>query len=259
MKIENKSKVTHTPIYIGPLKESSSSPGWISTGRGGGEYTFSVYAKGVDSRIQLTLHGYRPVDFAADVPVMEANPSATVHSPYITVSDEDWERHYVKTTARMADISGGTSDFNGCWWIVPEVTIVEDDPFDVDVPSVTLSAFMLDASEGPVCDYFDGDMSEPGRDDFIWIYDTPPGTSRRKALFSAYYYERQSRSHWMHKHMYEAVPVNRPVHVYYYNRNNPWDDNGPIPREITSEQHTSSLDGPSLSVRPYAHSVRALP
>ena len=235
---------------------------WYSPKRSGAEYTFSVYAKGVDTRIQLQLDGYRPKDWDDISQGMEDQPHAQAISPYITVSDEDWERYYVKTSSRMADISGGTTDFVGCWWIVPRIITVEEDMFDVDQPHVQLSSFMIDPTEGPVCDFFDGDMHEPGQDDFIWIYDKPPGTPNRTALFSAYYYERQSRCHWMHKHLYEAVPVNRPVHIYYYDRNNPWDDNGPIPHEITSEQHTSSYDGPALietAVSQYAGLERALP
>lgn len=259
--IEGADKTYHDPVYVGPLSNPEATE-WYSPKRAGPEYTFSVYAKGQDSRIQLSLKGYRPKDFADVAKGMEDQPSAEVHSPLMTVSDEDWERYYVKTTSRLADISGDTSNFSGCWWVVPEITVVEEDLFDSDQPNVRLSSFMLDPSEGVVCDFFDADMAEPGQDDFIWIYDSPPGTAGRKALFSAYYYERQVRSHWMHKHLYEAVPVNRPVHIYYYDRNNPWDDNGPIPFEITSEQHTSSQDGPSLietAVSQYAGLARALP
>jgi hypothetical protein len=156
----------------------------------------------------------------------------------------------------MSDISSGTSDFSGCWWVEAEVKVMRVDDYAPSNPNLILSSFMLDTSEGPLADYFDGDMNEGGlRDDFLWFDD---GYGK----YSVYYYERLERTRWLYHHLYNAVPVNRPVHIYYMNRNHPWPPDGPPPFELTSDLRTTDIDGPSLvemAVRQYGSDLSSLP
>ena len=198
------------------------------------EYTFSVFAKGVDARVQLSLHGYRPDENDPTKP--EATPSVVVYSPHLTVSSEDWERLVVKTSTRLADISGGTTeDFFYCHWVRPQVEIIADGPD----PAVGLSSFMLDPYEGPVADYFDGSMDEGGRDDYFWLDDPEDSVSVN-------YFERLTRVRWLYEYIYNVAPVNRPVAIYFLNRHFPWDPDISPSTYLTSSLRTTDDDGPSL-------------
>ena len=198
------------------------------------EYTFSVFAKGQDARVQLSLHGYRPDENDPDLP--EADPSVVVHSPLMSVSSEDWERLVMKTSSRLADISAGTSeDFFYCKWVRPQVEVIEDGPD----PQVGFSSFMLDPSEGVVADYFDGSMDEGGRDDYFWLGD--PEDS-----ISVNYFERLTRVRWLYEYIYNVAPVNRPVAIYFLNRTIPWDPDISPSTYLTSSLKTTDEDGPSL-------------
>lgn len=233
--------IEHDKIWIGPENlVTGGDTDWIESILNGDEYTVSVWAKGSSARLRVSLYGYKPKEYGVPVAVPEDTPSAQVHSPRVLVNANDWERVYVKTTSRLADISGGTTDFRQCWWIVPYVEVSRDSLRAS--PRVLLSSFLLDTTEGPLCDYFDGDMSEDGvRDDYIWLKDRD-GNPR----FSAYYPLRVERSRWLYNHMYDVVPVNRPVAIYYHDRANAWNPTGPPPHELTHSLRTGNTDGPSM-------------
>lgn len=235
LRVTTAGQAQYEPIYVGPVQVGADD--WYEPGMGGTEYTFSLFAKGTDAYLRLSLFGYPPSSYEDSIPTMAAEHIVEVHSPQVLVNTDDWERFYVKTTSRMADISGGTTDFAGCWWVVPRVEII---PYGS--PDVLLSSFLVDPTEGPLCDYFDGDMAEGGvRDDYIWLKDLSG-----KPRFSAYYPQRVERCRWLYTHLYDAVPVNRPVHIYYHDRANAWDPEGPPPHELTGQLRTSHVDGPSM-------------
>lgn len=229
-------------IWTGPevLPADSGNPDWFSSRIPGFEYTVSLWAKGSNARLRASLYGYRPKEYGVLNPVPETTPSVEVHSPRVLTNSNDWERVYVKTTSRLADISGSTSDFSQCWWLVPYLEI-SGDSLRV-APQVLVSSFVLDASEGPLCDYFDGDMNEDGsRDDYIWLKDR-----QGNVRFSAYYPQRVERSRWLYNHMHDVAPVNRPIAIYYHDRANAWNPDGPPPHELTGSLRTSNADGPSM-------------
>jgi hypothetical protein len=191
-------------IYVGPTDAERSAPDdWFEPSRGGSEYAFSLYAKGT-ADIQLSMYGYRPNEDGN----LDPDYVAEVHSPFYPTMSE-WTRHSVLTTSRLDDISGGIPEFAGCWWIDVEVETL--------MGSAVLSAFMLDSSEGPLCEYFDGSLDDAHheRDDFIWLGDPDDAVS-------AYYPERLQRVHWLWKHLYMVAPVNRPIQIYFHDRAHPW-------------------------------------
>ena len=250
--------IQHDKIWVGPeyLDLSGDRLNWPEVWKTRLEYTVSLWAKGSQARLRVSLYGYRPKVYGVPNPVPEDTPSVQVHSPRVLVTSNDWERVWVKTTSRLSDISGGTSDFSQCWWVVPYVEVSADSLRAS--PYVLLSSFLLDPTEGPLCDYFDGDMSEGGaRDDFIWLRDRA-GDVR----FSAYYPQRVERCRWLYNHMHDVIPVNRPVHVYYHDRANPWDPGGPPPHELTGSLRTNNADGPSMvesAISRYGDLVNPLP
>ena len=202
-------------VYVGPSDNEKSAPDdWYEPSRSGSEYAFSLYAKG-SADIQLSMYGYLPDEDGN----AKSDHAAEVHSPFYP-TESNWSRHSVMTTARLDDISGGIPEFAGCWWIDVEV--------ETNGP-VILSAFMLDPSEGPLCEYFDGSLDDTyhERDDFIWLGD--PDDS-----ISAYYPERLQRIHWLWKHIYMVTPVNRPVQMYFHDRSNPWEPDSPAVRSAVA-------------------------
>ena len=234
--------IEHDKIWIGPV--TGATPGgdtdWIDSRVSGREYTVSLFAKGTNARLRVSLYGYLPKDYGVENPVPEDTPSVQVHSPLVTVDPSDWGRVWVKTNSRIADLSADTVNFANAWWLVPRVEVYADGL--TTVPYVLLSSFVLDPSEGPLCDYFDADMSEDGqRDDYIWLKDDTGNN-----VYHAYLPQRVARSQWFYDHMYDVIPVNRPVQIYYLDRNNAWDPKGPPAHELTGALRTHNTTGPSM-------------
>jgi hypothetical protein len=76
---------------------------------------------------------------------------------------------------------------------------------------------MLDPTENPYAQYFDGSMTEdPAVDDFIWSktqadYTTP----LENQCVSYYYYDRKARTRWLYENLKYVVPVDRPYQIFY--------------------------------------------
>jgi hypothetical protein len=215
----NKPGTISRVVYVGPSEPTLTGMDWYEPGRGGSEYTFSCFAKGSYGLVQMSMYGYEPLDAANGQYGPKAAPKAEVHSPFFLVAD-DWERKFVKTTSRLDDISGRIPQFSGCWWIRVEIEVTQEAG---NQPDVLLSAFMLDPSEGPLCDYFDGSLDDHHeRDDFLWL--GSPDDS-----VSVYYPERLDRVTWLWRNIYLVAPANRPVAIYFHDRAHPWDpDTAPI-------------------------------
>ena len=229
-------------VFVGPTDAGKRPTGairttdWWEPTRAGNEYTFSVFAKGTDAMIQLSMYGYEPEDLDAGVVTPTAEPKAQVHSGFFQLNDEEWERFFIKTTSRLEANNPDADTFGGCWWIKVEVEVVRDYGANPNDPEVLLSSFMLDASEGTLCDYFDGGMDEEAvRDDFLWL--GAPNES-----ISVYYYDRLVRTHWLWRNLYTVVPANRPIHIYFHDRAHPWHPDSPPLQQVTALTRRGDFD-----------------
>lgn len=225
----------HGLIYVGPTDQGMMPTGlvrstdWWEPAKATAEYTFSVYAKGNENTfVQLSMYGFRPKDPAGEDISPEDTPYVWAHSPAYRMNsiDDEYDRFSVRTTSRLDDISEGTTSFADCWWVKVEVTVSKD--IDSIAPEAWLSAFMLDSTEsaGP---YFDGDMEEEGRDDFFWVspVESSDPAAEQRPWFSAYYCDRLVRTAWLYGNVYQVVPANRPVHVYFHDRSHPYNPESP--------------------------------
>jgi hypothetical protein len=149
----------------------------------------------------------------ADPPWYE--PSSASPNPYLErlygpwtdiVEGQGWTRVLLQTSARVPDDQLVVS-FAGCSWIDAVIETEGD---------LLVSAVMLDPTEYPVAQYFDGSMSEvEGEDDFLWAdldesYNQIPNQGE-----SWYYYARVERTQRLYDALTHLTPVGRPVQIFY--------------------------------------------
>lgn len=189
-------------VYVGPTRNPDQME-WAETGVGGGQYTFSIYAKG-SGYLQLVMTAYAVVDPSIIESAMNPVPLAQAASPFLTVSDSDWTRFWVKTTALLTDVSDQVNNFAGAYWVDCQVVVTGP------ASDVQLSAFMLDSHEDTVAEYFDGSLDETGDvDDYLWLIDSDNS-------ISVYYYDRIVRTRWLHTYLFTAVPAGMPVQMFFH-------------------------------------------
>lgn len=233
-------------VYVGPMRNSNENQ-WDFR-RGGAEATFSVYVKGVGD-VRLTMNAYYPTDhldlstgpeyqnlstvaspatqpsgqsavidqstgrvWKAITPTPTVAPFyedigrgpvlATVPGEWTTIEDDGkWHRISIQTNARVPENEGQIS-FVGARWIDTQIEIR-------NANGLKVSATMLDPTEYPMCDYFDGGMTEHLLlDDFLW-----EGVAN--ASVSYYYFDRVIRAKWLYERMGFVAPVNRPFQIFF--------------------------------------------
>ena len=233
-------------VYVGP-RVIANEPEFFDPGRGSAEWTFSIYARG-SGRIKLSMDAYAAEDRqdvtsgpqyqdlttvpdpftepAGDPAILgpegdvwiliDPLPSeepfyqsldrppnfARVEEEWQDVEDDGrWHRFTATTTARVREGLGRVS-FSGVWWIDVQIEVENAD-------GLLLSAAMLDPTEYPECQYFDGDMVEELElDDFIWEGDANNSVSK-------YYFDRMLRTQWLWERMGFVVPAGRPFQIFF--------------------------------------------
>ena len=126
----------------------------------------------------------------------------TVSTEWTTLDEtDDWQRVVLKTRARVYENTGQV-DFMGARWVDTKIEVR-------NAKSLRISAVMLDPSEYPVAQYFDGEMTESlNLDDFLW-----EGTVNNSVSY--YYYDRVIRAKWLYERMGYVVPAGRPYQIFF--------------------------------------------
>lgn len=142
---------------------------------------------------------------------------AQVDGPWIELRDDgQWQRLKIRTDAYSLEQDGQVSFLNA-WWIDAVVEVENAD-------GVRLSSLMLDPSENPVAQYFDGGMNpEPNLDDFLWSkVDTLTQQPLENQCISYYYYDLRSRVKWLWDNLRFLVPIGRPYQIFFGSYDRPY-------------------------------------
>lgn len=232
-------------IYVGNLPGTTEEQ--FDYRRGGGEYTYSVYAKGA-GKIRLNMDAYFPEDledltsgpeyqnlpFVSD-PTTEPVGYAAVVGPegrvWKAIDPEPSAAPFYEDLGRPPAFESISSvqtvvENDGEWHRyvlrtrarVPEgngqVTFIGarwiDGLIEIeDAQDLLISAVMLDSTEYPECAYFDGGMTEEAHlDDFLWE-DNPDSS------VSLYYYDRLIRTKWLCRYLPQVIPAGRPYQIFF--------------------------------------------